>query len=589
MAARRRNAGTISVVRIPPFQCVAVLFVRPCPCCLFTVLVLLCMFGAGVGVVLYRAAVLSWCGWHALRRYVHVLDTNANVTRVLAGPKTYTQQDHERLVLGPEPMTVVPPRHFCVIANPVVRDEDGNAVRDAYGQFKLSFGDSEVRMAEDFPEPFVLYPGEEMERDVAPLRIVLPNTCLKLRAIRPFMDGETQREAGDEWHFGPGTYIPRVEVEEVKLLQATIVGHSQALRVRAVKKCVDVGGTPREAGERWLVRSQGSFLPGPYEEVEGHVDAIVLTDRQALHLEAQRDFTDVYGVARRAGQEWLVTSTLATAHLVDVHETMVGMVELTSMTNRQYCVVLDPVVDGVHRRGTRELRKGEASFFLQPGESLESGIQSVKVLAEDQALLVTAREAFVDEAYVDGAADTTDRTPHDVERRPGDRWMVYGPCEYVPPVVVQVLESRRAIPLAQNEGVYVRDNRTGAVAARIGHTCMLKPNETLWEKELPPEVEKALSRNAQSGRARDKSRVITFRVSHNSACQVYDYKAKTSRVVFGPDLVMLRPDENFTIVRLSGSTPKRPNVVTTLALRTWWGIFLCGFVWGEACCWHCGL
>jgi major vault protein len=56
-------------------------------------------------------------------------------------------------------------------------------------------------------------------------------------------------------------------------------------------------------------------------------------------------------------------------------------------------------------------------------------------------------------------------------------------------------------------------------------------------------------------------------VPHNCAVQLYDYKEKRSRVVFGPELVMLGPDEQFSVLDLSGSTPKRPHVVKDIALR----------------------
>lgn len=54
--------------------------------------------------------------------YIHVLDNNTNVTRVEVGPQTFTRHDHEKVVAGPEPMIMIPPRHYCVIANPVLRD-----------------------------------------------------------------------------------------------------------------------------------------------------------------------------------------------------------------------------------------------------------------------------------------------------------------------------------------------------------------------------------------------------------------------------------------------------------------------------------
>lgn len=38
------------------------------------------------------------------------------------------------------------------------------------------------------------------------------------------------------------------------------------------------------------------------------------------------------------------------------------------------------------------------------------------------------------------------------------------------------------------------------------------------------------------------------------------------RVVFGPDLVMLGPDEQFTVLSLSGDKPKRANVIKAICL-----------------------
>lgn len=36
--------------------------------------------------------------------------------------------------------------------------------------------------------------------------------------------------------------------------------------------------------------------------------------------------------------------------------------------------------------------------------------------------------------------------------------------------------------------------------------------------------------------------------------------------MFGPDLVMLLPDEQFTVLSISGGKPKRPNVIKALCL-----------------------
>ena len=57
-----------------------------------------------------------------------------------------------------------------------------------------------------------------------------------------------------------------------------------------------------------------------------------------------------------------------------------------------------------------------------------------------------------------------------------------------------------------------------------------------------------------------------IQVPNNAAVQIYDYKSKHSRVVFGPDLVMLQPNEEFTQLSLSGGKPKRPNLIRSVAL-----------------------
>jgi len=85
-------------------------------------------------------------------------------------------------------------------------------------------------------------------------------------------------------------------------------------------------------------------------------------------------------------------------------------------------------------------------------------------------------------------------------------------------------------------------------------------------KILLKTIEDLLLKENPTGGARDKTRVVTLRAAHNSAVQVYDYKEKKSRVVFGPDLVMLGPDEHFTVLSLSGDKPKKPHVIKALSI-----------------------
>jgi len=162
--------------------------------------------------------------------------------------------------------------------------------------------------------------------------------------------------------------------------------------------------------------------------------------------------------------------------------------------------------------------------------------------------------------------------------------------EYIPPTQVEVVTRRKAMPLDENEGIYVRDVKTGRIRAVIGETYMLTQDEELWQKELPKQVEDLLTRDALAERniptrnqqsttttttttnskpsstKRDKSKLVTYRVPHNACVQIYDYKAKQARIVFGPELVMLGPDEQFTLLSLSGTVPKKPNQIQSLCL-----------------------
>ncbi len=517
------------------------------------------------------------------QQFIHVLDNNTGVTRLEVGPQTITLRDHERLILKPSPMIVVPPRYYCIVSNPVLRDETGQPIADQYGQIQLRYGDREIRL--DQP-PFPLYPGEILEQKVTQLQVVETNYALRLKAIRDFTETVTingdsqtiQRVAGDEWLFeGPGTYIPRVEVEVLKTVSAIVIKPNQALRLMTRKNCIDRLGNRRRAGEEWLVREEGAYLPGVDEELIGIFDAYVLTERKALHLRAKRTFTDIFGRNRKAGDEWLVTIEQAEIHIPDVYEEVVGEVEITTLSDREWCIVVDPIdSQGKPQLGMREVRQGRASFFLHPGESLEDGIQTVYVLGEQQALLLRATEAFSE-----GSGDNI------IHHQPGDLWMIPGPRDYIPLVEVEVIEKRQAIPLDKNEGIYVRNIQTGELKLVSGpQAYMLSPYEELWEKELPPIVEELLAikndpvsergryrgKKSENGEndfgfsQRDKTRAVVFHVPQNAAVQIHDYKERTARTVFGPELVMLGPDEAFTVLSLSGSVPKRPHVIKSLAL-----------------------
>lgn len=75
------------------------------------------------------------------------------------------------------------------------------------------------------------------------------------------------------------------------------------------------------------------------------------------------------------------------------------------------------------------------------------------VLKDDEALLVQAK---------------TEITMNGKTRLACERWMEYGPCNYVPPIGVEIIEQRQKIALDKNEGIYVRDIKTGSIRTVIG-------------------------------------------------------------------------------------------------------------------------
>ena len=485
--------------------------------------------------------------------YIHVVDRNSNVTRLEIGPQTFIRQDHENISTGDKPikMVVLQPRTYCEVTNPVIRDAKNQLTFDKHGQVNVKFGETEYRFFEKYQEPFPLYPKEELSLAPKNLTIVKELTALKIEAIRNFIDGKVERNAGDEWLVeGPCTYYPRIEERVVATIGTQVIMEAQGLRLRARQALVDKEGVKRKAGEEWIVRTCGSYLPGVFEDVVELQRPFILNDSRAIHLRASQNFVDVYNNDRKAGEEWLITMANTSHHILDIYEEFVKVVNITVLTPNQYCVVLNPIdpKTGRNRMGAQELRRGESFFFLQPGEDLEGGIKNVYLLEENQALLLRAKEALDD-------------------HKPGDRWMVHGPCKYIPPIEVEVVEIRKIIPLDKNEGIYVKDTRDGGVRSVIGQAYMLKAHEELFDLPLSDTVEGLLLQESMNKEKRIKYKLVTYRCPFNSAVQVYDFKKKSSRIVFGPNFVVLGPDEQFTVTTLSGGKPKRAGVITTMNVQ----------------------
>jgi major vault protein len=517
-------------------------------------------------------------------RYIHVLDNNSNLSRLEVGPKTFIRQNHETVVVGPADMVRLSARTYVVILNPVVYAKDGKPAISSFGQVMVKHGILETRTYDDYSMPFPLYPGEEIQGKIENYITIGKNQAVKLVALQDFADKllKVNRIAGDEWLVeGPRTFIPVVEATISDFISAQVIPSNKAIMLRAKRDCTDCYGNKRKTGEQWLIREQGSYLPKIDEEFVKVVNGEVITEKKSLQLRAINNFTDVYKHQRKAGEEWLVTLKETAMHIPDVYEEIIKVVKCIILDNRHYCVIMDPYdkETGKNRYGSKQLRKGEMSFFLYPGEYLSNGIEPVVVLGEDEALLLRCIESFHD----------SEKKEDKGLRKSGETWMIYGPRDYIPPTEIAVVERRRSIPLDENEGIYVRDIKSGDVRMVKGKTYMLNAHEELWQKELPEQIEDIVAlqkigqfyiarktnpkgelyfdRSSIAHIKRDKTKVVSYRIQNNTVVQLYDYKTRQSRIVFGPSLVMLGPDEQFTLFQLSGGIPKREGCITAVALK----------------------
>ena len=71
-------------------------------------------------------------------------------------------------------------------------------------------------------------------------------------------------------------------------------------QIENVFRCdlVDVSGVQRVAGEEWMHRGCGSYLPAVHEQVVQVVDGITLTPNKALHVRAEVNLVDGTGRKR---------------------------------------------------------------------------------------------------------------------------------------------------------------------------------------------------------------------------------------------------------------------------------------------------
>lgn len=153
-----------------------------------------------------------------------------------------------------------------------------------------------------------------------------------------------------------------------------------------------------------------------------------------------RTYHDRNNVQRKAGTQWLVKRDDCEVFIPDVYEEVVNSnVPLTVLSSRQFCMVVDPVVEGKQNFGTKELRKGPDTFFLNPGERIDV-TQSVQLIAREEYIKLQANEGFVSDK---------------IKRKPGDKWIIYGPSEVWMTDEITQVDRGRAFLVIEPLGIYL--------------------------------------------------------------------------------------------------------------------------------------
>lgn len=159
--------------------------------------------------------------------------------------------------------------------------------------------------------------------------------------------------------------MPRVEVKIAAYIEPIIISSNHALKVRALRETKDHKGLDREAGEEWLIRDQGFYIPAIDEQVVSIVDGQIINQSTALLLQAKQTYKDIYGKVRKAGEQWLVTSEDSSIHILDVYEQFIEKKYRTILRDDEFCYILNPVDEkGQNQLGKKVLKTGPQSFFV---------------------------------------------------------------------------------------------------------------------------------------------------------------------------------------------------------------------------------
>eukprot|EP00762_Andalucia_godoyi_P007579 ANDGO_00780.mRNA.1 Major vault protein len=219
--------------------------------------------------------------------------------------------------------------------------------------------------------------------------------------------------------------------------------------------------------------------------------------------------------------------------------------QATVISERQYIIVLN--YQG--NMGSRKVIHGPCSYTLAYGESLEDGIvKEMCLLMPNEALLVESN----------CKTDT---------REAGERYLVQGPCQFVPSETENVLKQYETMQLGLNEGIYVKNVNTSQIRLVQGPCAyMLTAEEELHSISYAGTGMDVSLQTDLANRPFEFS-ALAVQLEEGEGIMVEDLENSRSRCILGPRSVVLNPSERVRTLRLSAGKPKVCNVLQISKLK----------------------
>lgn len=217
------------------------------------------------------------------------------------------------------------------------------------------------------------------------------------------------------------------------------------------------------------------------------------------------------------------------------------------LKENQYVVVLNPIDPKTkkYRHGDREIRKGPAIFSLNIGEDCEQYpngkggtviILDAYLLQKEEGMIMEAQHSFHDQG---------------IDRTAGDRYLITGPCQYIPHKYERLIKTVKMLSLGEYEGVYIKNMTLGTVRLEEGpKSVMMASDEQLYVKDYTNSEIEAL----QFPPNFDRTLARPLWVLENEAALIMSEEDR--QVIKGPKVVTLGPYQRPYIMKISAGTPK---------------------------------